>query len=990
MRRGTVRLGLAAAFLSSVAWPVYAAADGASDPVSAKPAAQLATAPVAPKAAPMAENPPTEVQGILVTGSRIRHKEIESASPMEIFTREDAELSGVTDVAEALQSSNLANGVQSNGQLSGYVVTGGAGVRAFDLHGVGAERTLILLNGRRLGPAGVGGTVGPVDLNVIPNPVWERVEILKDGASSIYGSDAIAGVANIITRTRFEGVELSAGLHQGARDGGGSSSYDILLGKVADRGYLNASLSYDRQEALRLRQRSYLSCAESYIFDPTTGQRADIPGVNGKPKCFNLLNNVWNSTYYGGFFQYDPSGTAYAYPAAALGLRGSLPDWVRGGRSGRPTTYPYQNYTSPLYDNATAISPASNATLFIQGAYNLAPKIESYTEVLLTERKSSQFGAGQLFPYIDPTNPNNTAAVGLQNASGGLDPGYVRPVIAYPSRQQQTVDYTRLVAGLRGDLPNFASLTDWQYDVYAAYSRSVGKQSQNFIYNDRVNATTGPDVACDPSQITISGPTGCVSIPWLDPKVLSGQFTPEQSAFLFGQESGRTIYDQATVVAEASGDVLTLPAGKLAASVGASFRRDIINDQPGLNARNYNYWGYSTAGATHGSDSVNEVYGEVEAPLVRGQPFVDKFTINLSGRYVDYKSAGDYGIYKIGAFWEVTPELKFRATHGTSIRAPALYEQFLANQTSYLNITDPCTKWADSSSPKIQANCAAAGIPPDYPGAQASSQITQGGGSKLRAESSKESTLGIILTPKFANLSVAVDWTQLTIVNQVSSYGAQSIVNACYSGYFAYPSTFCTYITRDPSTHDIVNVDDFFKNIQQQKYAGIDLTVKYRSSPISYAGKEIGRLGVNLYSTWNTTSKEKIVAQLTQNSLGLLDTPQFKASLDADLKRGDITYYWKLDFIGRQSDVSSNGGPIQKFGPLGTLVRYKYYVESMISNTASIQWKKQNWRFEAGIENLFDEHPPVLSTGEFRIGVSALNEYDIIGRRYFATVRRNF
>ena len=942
-------------------------------------------APPAPMAAPTAKSA-TDVQSVLVTGSRIRRKEVESSSPMEVITRDDAELGGVTDVAEALQTSNLASGVQSNSQLSGYVVTGGSGVHSFDLHGVGADRTLVLLNGRRLGPAGVGGTVGPVDLNVIPQAVWDSVEILKDGASSVYGSDAISGVANIITRNRFDGLELNASGDTAARQGGGSSLIDAFIGKVSEKGYINASISYARQEALRQSQRSYLSCASSYVFDPTTGARADVLGTNGSPKCFNLLNNSFQSYGYGGVFQWDPSASNYDYPADALGLRGVLPNWVRAGRASHPDTYPYENTTSALSDAATAVSPSSNGTFFLQGGYNITPKIEAYTEILLTERRSSQFGAAQFFPWIDPANPENTVASGFQ-AVGGL--GYVRPIIAYPIRTAQVVDYSRFVGGFKGGF-SVGMLQNWDYDVYTTFSNNSGYYSQNFIYGDRVNATTGPGVACDPTQITISGGSQCPTIPWLDPRILAGNFNAEEQAFLFGRETGHTIYDQSSIVAEANGDLFDLPAGKVAASVGASYRRDSINDRPGYNAQNYNYWGYSTAGVTRGSDSVDEVYGEIEAPLLRGQPFVDKLDLNVSGRYVDYRSSGSYGIYKVGLYWQITPEFKLRATHGTSIRAPALYEQFLANQTSYVNIVDPCTLWGDSTNAKLRANCAAAGIPATYGGALASAEVLQGGGANLKAESSKESTAGIVLTPKFANLSIAVDWTQLTVTNELANYGAQNIVNACYDSRFSYPNAFCTYFTRDATSHDVVLINDNFENIQTESYAGIDLTVKYRSAPLSFKGMEVGRLSVNAYATWNTTNRQQLVAQFSQNNLGLINYPQFVSDIEANIKRGDQTFYWRVDMIGRSSDVSIDGGPTQTYGPTGALVNYKYYVNSILYHRVSWEIKKHAWKFEAGVINLFDQHPPALSSGEFRVGVSALNGYDPIGRRFFASIQRKF
>jgi len=152
----------------------------------------------------------SEVEALVVTGSRIKRNEYTSASPIQVITSEQSTLQGLADTGDILQKSSAASGsFQSNNLLTGYVITGGENISSISLRGLGANRTLVLLNGRRLAPAGQGGTVGPVDLNVLPSSIIDRTEILKDGASSIYGSDAVAGVVNIMTKKDFDGVELN-------------------------------------------------------------------------------------------------------------------------------------------------------------------------------------------------------------------------------------------------------------------------------------------------------------------------------------------------------------------------------------------------------------------------------------------------------------------------------------------------------------------------------------------------------------------------------------------------------------------------------------------------------------------------------------------------------------------------------------------------------------------------------------------------------------
>ena len=229
----------------------------------------------------------TEVQEVVVTGTRIRNPQFTSASPLQVITSEQTELRGVPDLAGALQSSSLAaSSAQTNDQLTGYVTGGGGGVQTLSLRGLGSQRTLTLMNGRRAGPAGTRGQVQAFDLNVIPQSQVERIDILKDGASSTYGSDAVAGVVNIITSQKLDGGSFNAYASQPFEGGGEQYRLDGSFGRVFDRGYFNIGAEYYRALVLRRSDRDDTACAEDYLFSPTTGQRIDyIDSRTGDYKC---------------------------------------------------------------------------------------------------------------------------------------------------------------------------------------------------------------------------------------------------------------------------------------------------------------------------------------------------------------------------------------------------------------------------------------------------------------------------------------------------------------------------------------------------------------------------------------------------------------------------------------------------------------------------------------------------------------------------------
>ncbi|HWA62688.1 MAG TPA: TonB-dependent receptor [Caulobacteraceae bacterium] len=930
------------------------------------------------------------VSELVVTGSHIHTNEFSSSSPIQVITSDTSELQGVTNTAEIVQKSSVASGsFQANNLLSGYVVTGGENAETLSLRGLGANRTLVLLNGRRLSPAGIGGTVGPVDLNILPSSIIDRVDILKDGASSIYGSDAVAGVANFITKRNTDGIEINLHYDQPFHQGGGQDRFSITWGKVWDRGSLMLTADWNEDMRQKAIDRSYTSCAEDFVSDPTTHQRVDfIDPATGSYKCYNAIHGGWQAySTYGGVFIYDPAlnrGPPGGYPAAALSTRPFLPDWVRCCRAGQPATYPYGPYNDPIIQNSDVISPVKRATFFLSGSYDITPQVEAYTEVLLNQRRSSGTYYQYLFEWVDPTNPTNTVAPGL--IAGGVNPAlaYARPLVIFPYNEQERINYGRILGGLRGKIGGSSFLSGWDWDIYAQYGRSDARYTQDFIYQDRVFATTGPGVACDPSQITVSGPVSCMAIPWFSEHFLAGNLTPQEMAFLRGRETGTTKYDQWLVEASLTGTLMQLPAGPLGVAVGAVYRHDHINDTPGYNARNSNYWGFSTSGITQGSDAVKEFYGELQIPILKNMPGFESLDGTLSGRYTDYDSYGSNFTYKVGLDWRLTNWLRLRGSHGTSYRAPALFELYLADQSSFFNGNDPCAMWGESSDPRIQQHCAAAGIPNNYPGPGATPQVFSGGGKgRLTAETSRATTVGLVLTPSFFNVSIALDYFDIEVRNEVSKFGPTNILNACYDT-TTYPNDFCTLFTRDPATHDITTIFDNYINIANEHNRGLDLTtqVKYDT--------RWGKLTLDTQFTWQFEDVVNLLGSNPVDNNGSTTEPDFTGVANLRFDHNDWTFFWSTEFIGKASDTELLGQDVYNSTRYNQPVYYKQYTELTIYHSVSVRKKWDNWSAQVGIQNLFDEPPPAQSAGQFRAGIAALNEFDLRGRRVFITLDRKF
>jgi len=940
-----------------------------------------------------------EVEELVVTGSRIKRNEFTSPAPIQVITSEQSVLEGLVDTAEIIQSSTIASGsFQANSMLGGYVITGGANVNTVSLRGLGAERTLVLVNGRRLPPSGSGGTVGPTDLNVIPSTIVERVEILKDGASSIYGSDAVAGVVNYITNKNTDGIELDIFGRVPVEQGGESYQLAATWGRTFDRGYLSASASYYEQGALKVGDRDYTACAEDYFVSAATGARVDFTDPDtGQFKCYNAIQNAWQAAdVYGGIFQYDPTladAPPGGYPAAALGLRPVLPDWVRAARAGQPATFSYANYISSKNLNSNVISPIKRYSVFATGGYDLTPSVELYTEILLNRREDSVDNIQYLFETVQATNPNNTVAAGL--IAGGLGAsGRAIPIILLPYNFEQTVDYTRAVAGARGTFGGESFLSGWDWDVYVMGGRSEAEYTQDFIYQDRVFATTAAGTACtNTPALGNKSSFNCASlpggVPWFNPRVLSGDFTAAEAAFLRGRETGTTTYEQTMVEASITGDLFTLPAGPIGAAFGVVWRKDKLNDTPGFNARNQNFWGFTTSGITAGDDTVSEAYGELEVPVVRGIPGVEALTLSLSGRYTDYESYGSGDTYKIGLNWIINPSWRIRATRGTSFRAPALFELYLANQTGFTSSGDPCVQWGLSSNPNVQANCATQGIPNNYLGSGSTLMVQSGGGiGLLDAETSEATTVGVIWTPSFIDLSVAVDYFDIQVNDEVAKLGAGNILSSCYRAEPAsFPNDYCTLIDRNmaagPTQYNITLIRDNYLNINSQVNRGIDLTTRYEHE------LDFGRFVWDTQFTWQLEDVVQLLSGTPVDSNGSTTEPDFTGISNLRFERGDWVVNWAVDMIGKASESELQADIIAST-KYNLNVRRKQHTEFTAYHTLSVRKTWDDFSLLVGVNNVFDEHPPAQSAGMFRVGTSALNLYDVRGRRVFFNITKTW
>lgn len=912
-----------------------------------------------------------EMERVTVTGSLLRRAEYESASPIQIISADVSVDMGQLDTAQMLQSSSVAAGsTQINNQFSGFVVEGGTGVQTLSLRGLGAQRTLVLLDGRRPGPSGTRGQVGAFDLNVIPSTILQRAEILKDGSSSIYGSDAVAGVVNLITRKRVDRPTLNVDMRVPFDGGGEVYSISGATGFSFDRGDLVVAAEFFEHRPLHVGDRDFFECPQDLVRDGSGNflDREDRSIIAGTPLsgCNNLYANTVIDAFTGVRYIPAPDGVTIGL---IPGYRPRVnPNYANSNQAAYEDVLNFDFFKQTQIIDKQRRGSVYAATDFTFDSFNWSSKF------LYNNRSTDARRFRQFFPLTG----GNTAPGAFQypNSPDFATPvpsGVAQPVMPFRSNQRVDIDYFYVTTSLEGMLPTSNS---WVWRADAAYTYSDGKYDSLGIVADRSG-----DVRFDADAPVLD---------YFSPGFLSGERIDELQAQIGEWNAGSTVYDQFVVTGVLTGDLFDMPAGTVGAAIGIEYRDFSIDDQPSALSQGGNLWGQSSAQVTKGSDNVSEVFGEIEVPLIAGKPGFEMLSFNASARVFDYDSiSGSDSVWKTGLSWQITPALRLRATRGTSFRAPGLFELYLGNQTAFLSqlAIDPCIRWGESTNQFITANCAAAGIPDDFAGGTSSATVITGGGAGvLNPERSTAFTGGLVFTPSFADFSVALDYFEFEVRDEIGQLGGGAILGGCY-GAPVFPNNFCNLFDRNPGDHPtapfaITTVRDSYLNVNKQKVRGLDLITRYDTE------LSVGKLQMEGQLTYVTEDFRQLFdATLadgfdTNDRNGSISRPKLTGNLRTSFQRGDFTYTWFTDYVHGTRALFTN--PEANY--FGTTGIYDVRAESRMYHGASVRYTQGNWDLLFGLRNLFNQEPPKISSGvASRYGnVPAFaTQYDWYGRSAF-------
>jgi len=891
---------------------------------------------------------PSDVEEIVVTGSRIKRTEFNSTAPIQVITNERSQLAGLLDTTQILQASTVASGQQIDNSFSGFVVDGGPGANSISLRGLGAQRTLVLVNSKRWGPSGVRGSTNSVDLTAIPTSQIARYEIFKDGASSVYGADAVAGVVNAFTKERVDGSALNAQFFTPER-GGNAYSIDGVWGRTGDNWSFNVSAAYGERERTIADDLPYGYC----------DQRPRLNGANldseGNPYCFGFIYGLQSGPF--GFARYEPSLTDPAdtsnpyYDPEIQGIYG-IPLWTTVPLNSDPNQGAY--YRDTLNGSVAEVEPkGSIMTLNSFGDYDFSIADRSstvYYEFYYNKRETNAVGGyRQFFPLVPATNPTNI--MGTSGPLAGFGGFAVLSVMPSYQIQDPTnnidIERTNTFIGWKGDINS-----NWSYDTYAGYSWSEGTYAQWNWLQGQVDASLdaeldgGGNLVCSAASLALY--SDCVAGDlFTTDALLNGVLPQDYLDFISKYTIGTTEYTQWQFVGYVSGTLFSIGDKDVGAVFGGEFRNESINDVPDIDAQNDNIWGRTTASITKGEYDVTEAFTEIEIPILQDSPLGQEMTLNGSWRYTDYSTYGGDDTYRIGFNWQITDLFRVRATTGTSFRAPDLFEQFLGNETGFQNAlgNDVCIDYGANYGPatNVFQNCASQGLPLDF-GTQGAPSIrtVTGGNPDLKAETSDSWTAGIVVTPDDLGMSLAVSMFDIELSNTVASPTVSFVIGDCYDSP-NFSSPFCQRVAPRDSQGYLTDVDASLLNVGLLRSRGVDYDLLYEQEFASWD------LTIDLSATQTLEQDRTLLGEYTDFQ-GKWAFPEWAADADIRADYRDWTAFYNIAYIGSTAE---------------TPVANRYCsTEPVFYHTVTLRYRGQSdWEILGTIRNLFDELPPIVSDG---------------------------
>ena len=905
-------------------------------------------------------------QRIEITGSAIKRVDAEGALPVTVITRQEIARSGARNTEELVNTISAASTMNAINNSTG-AGSSTQGRTTLSLRGLQGNRTLVLVNGRRLSESIGGGAGGAVNINNIPLAAIERVEVLKDGASSIYGSEALAGVVNFILSKDFQGVDLGVSGGKPTRDGGGGTSRATVVAGYGDLGRdrfnITASLSSENEKQLFAKDRDFSKTGNvvPFLTAAATGQG----NIEGAFTPGRIVNGVWQEGTRQPGFGNSP-GAGYGNPLASPDKCATINMFLNPTNTSKGA--PYCTFDSNAFVGLTPQREATNVTL--NGVWRLTDMVELFADVFdskstVTQRfqpspirrsfntTDAQFKAQGVDPVllIYPTNPNYVTAANYLKAQGfGALVGQPLAITARvfdfgPRTQTDITELKRLVVGARGEIAGQSyevGLADSKYQLTGTvpdgyfsqvkYAKAV--QSSNDWNPWSLTQSDAFKAAIAPAKYTGSTQDGTTESKVLDAKL--------------------------------AGDALQLPAGAMAYAVGVQFRDESYVSRPSAALFSGDIAGLGGATApVDRSRKISSAFGELVIPIVK------QLDANVAARHDKYNDVGSSDTYKASLRWQPTKTVVLRAGTGTGFRAPTLVELWtvptLGSSGQY---TDP----AFPNNPNVQTN-----------------EIT-GGNPALKPETSKQQTLGLVFSPS-DSVNISLDYWQLQLERIITAPSTQEIVSRYRAGDPAYKGL--VTLTPDGQVEQTIAVN---QNVGNAKLEGLDIEANFRFALAG--GRFDARLAGTYFLKYDQVSPGGAISHkvgtMVEERLDASGAPNTQAVLDAN--GGGVVLRWRHKLMGtytlggfaftlaqnfyngyRTNNRQIDGAP-NYIGP-------QAIYDAQIGYTGLVK----GLSLVVGVKNLLDRNPPlyVPASNQFQAGYD-ISLYDPRARFVYGSVNYKF
>ncbi|MDK1286817.1 TonB-dependent receptor domain-containing protein [Pseudoalteromonas umbrosa] len=909
------------------------------------------------------------IEKIEVTGSRIMREGAIAPSPVSVLSGQDLVNTGALNIGEALNklpSLKPTFGMQNSGRFIGT-----SGLNVLDLRGMGEDRTLVLVNGKRHVASSGGSAL--VDTNTIPTAWVDRVEVITGGASAIYGADAVTGVVNFILKKNIEGFSVAATHGEAENSDYDNQKFSISFGQDFSDGRGNFGISYE------FATQSRLNALDNEF---TNHAVRELTNFERDPNRPDALDNPDEKFYdNAGFFNLTESGVFNA---------GGIYYTFNEDGSPRPMQLDYNKLDGLACVDCeflnlrkfTEIQPSFDRHIVnFKTNYDINDDTNIYLEGKFASIESENWGQPSFHTRSGITLSRDNAFLHPQTAqimdSTLDDEG--NPLTALRINrfnedigrrfEISTRETTRFVLGIEGVVAE-----DWDYEVFLnSGTTEIERANHNNLVRPNFQAAIDAvfddngNVVCRDAQARANG---------CEPMDIMGFNRPSQESINYVNtvSVGTVKVEQLNAGASlANGGLFELPAGPVGVAFGVEYREEKSRQREDENAKSGETF-FNSLGEDEGEYDVSEVFFETSIPLLGDVLLVDTLTLELASRYADYSTVGDVTSWKVGLDWQVYDDLRFRSTLAEAIRAPNIGELFGATSETFYGVDDPCrvknlNQVTGATQEQRKANCAALGVPAGFDDSYDSARIrgAQSGNKELTPEESTSYTIGAVFTPEFVDgLTFTVDYWNIELEDSISYVLSQQIVNRCVDAQ-SIDNQYCALITRADDGR-MTLIKNTALNIAKQKSSGVDFEINYDVKT------SLGDFKTRLMAT-RLIERQRFPFQDEVNEFeeyaGVDTEPSWSGALDIGYEYENVFASWKMRYVEKTSRFRPD--ELEKNPNPSNHMEWPTYIVTDISGGYNFD---NGMSVKLGIDNLFNKEMIKYTTGTTLEG----GTYDNIGR----------